>query len=125
MKYAVTAKPRTEKLSMLWTLLNDGTVEDQEPDGKEIVASMKRAVIVDGTAKWYQTCYCSPPLRHERSTVYDQFFTSMEIKPFKNLSPLGGARFWEYLEAQSNKDNNSSPEAMVATPIKYVPIRLL
>jgi hypothetical protein len=124
MKYAVRAKPRIDKLPRLWTILNDGTIEQQEPDGKEILASMRRAVIVDSEAKWSETCYCTPPLRHERSTVYDQFFTNMEIKPLTNLAPFGGERFWDYLQEYSNKTGNGSSEITVSQ-IKYVPIRIL
>ena len=125
MKYSVTAQPRIDKLSQLWTILNDGKVEHQEPDGGEILASMKRAVIVDGKARWNETCFCTPPLRHERSTVYDQFFNDMEIKPLRNLAPLGGPRFWDYLQDSANRQDAASPEALIATTIKYVPIRLL
>jgi hypothetical protein len=125
MKYFVTAQPKMDKLPLFWTVLNDGTVENQEPDGKEIVASMKRAVIIDGHASWHETCFCSPPLRHERSTIYDQFFTGMEVKPLKNLAPLGGPRFWDYLQEQANKETNTVQESLVPSQIKYVPIRLL
>jgi hypothetical protein len=124
MKYAIRAKPRIDKLHRLWTILNDGTIEQQDPDGKEILASMRRAVIVDGEAKWSETCFCTPPLRHERSTVYDQFFTNMEIKPLTNLAPPGGERFWDYLQDYSNKTSNGSSE-ITASQIKYVPIRIL
>jgi hypothetical protein len=125
MKYSVRARPRIEKLPRLWTILNNGTVEQQEPDGKEILASMKRAVIVDGEARWNETCYCTPPLRHERSTVYDEYFTGIEIKPLKNLAPLGGELFWDYLREYSSKASDASPEAVTTSQIRYVPIRIL
>lgn len=125
MKYAVTAQPRKDKLSRFWALLNDGTIESQEPDGKEIVASMKRAVMIDGQAKWDETCYCNPPLRHERSTVYDQFFTDIEAKPVRSLAPLGGVRFWDHLQEAANKEASAGNEVLTASQIKYVPIRLL
>lgn len=125
MRYAVTAQPRKDKLSRFWTILNDGTIESQEPDGKEIVASMKRAVIIDGRAKWDETCYCNPPLRDERSTVYDQFFTGMEVKPITSLAPLGGVRFWDHLQEAANREAGASSEVIATSQIKYVPIRLL
>ena len=125
MRYAVTAQPRRDKLSRFWALLNDGTIESQEPDGKEIVASMKRAVIIDGKAKWDETCYCNPPLRHERSTVYDQFFTDIEVKPVRSLAPLGGVRFWDHLQEAANKEASASNEILAPSQIKYVPLRLL
>ena len=125
MKYSVRAKPRIDKLPRLWAILNDGTVERQEPDGMEILASMRRAVIVDGEARWWETCYCTPPLRHERSTVYDEFFTDMEAKPITNLAPLGGLRFWDYLQEHSNKASDGNLDGISTTQIKYVPIRIL
>jgi hypothetical protein len=124
MKYSVRARPRIEKLPTLWIILNDGTVEQQEPDGKEILASMRRALIVEGEARWNETCYCTPPLLHER-LVYDQFFTDIEIEPLKNLAPLGGERFWDYLREYSNKVSDGSPEGITSSQVKYVPIRIL
>src|SRR5439155_341237 len=81
MQYVVTARPIVAEMASFWSLLNDGTINAQKPDGAEIVASMKRAVIGGGKVSWYETCFCSPPLHHERSTVYDRFFTDMKIEP--------------------------------------------
>jgi hypothetical protein len=125
MKYSVRAKPRIDTLPRLWTILNDGTVEHQEPDGMEILASMKRAVIVDGEARWWETCYCTPPLRRERSTVYDEFFTDLEAKPITNVAPPGGQRFWDYLREYSSRASDGNHEGISPTQIKYVPIRIL
>ncbi len=125
MKYAVRAKPRIDKLPRLWAILNDGTIQRQEPDGIEILASMKRAVMVDGEARWNETCYCTPPLRHERSTVYNEFFTDIEAKPMTNLVRLGGQRFWDYLQEFSNKTSDGNYQGISTTQIKYVPIRII
>lgn len=81
-----------------WAILSDGTVAKQEPDGTEITSSMKRAVILADTVEWYETCYCNPPLKHERATIYDKFFTGMQIEPVNSAPTLKGQRFWKYLE---------------------------
>jgi hypothetical protein len=60
------------------------TVAKQRPDGEEIVASMKRAVLTGpGVAEWYETCFCPTPLYHERQTQYDFYFTDMTTEPAK------------------------------------------
>jgi len=125
MKYAIRAQPRIENLRLFWIILNDGSVEKQEPDGREILASMKRAVMVDGEVRWDEACYCTPPLQHERSTVYDQFFNHMQIEPLKDTPTVKGDPFWEFLREYSNKESDQNPEARVTTHIKHVPIRIL
>jgi hypothetical protein len=74
-------------MARFWDLLNDGTIEAQKPDGREIVSSMRRAVMNGDRVEWHETCYCSPPLRHERTTVYDQYFADMEIGPLVSTAP--------------------------------------
>jgi hypothetical protein len=125
MKYSIRAQPKIDQLPTLWTILTDGTVEKQEPDGREIIASMKRAVIVNGEARWSETCFCNPPLLHERNTVYDRFFTEMEIKPLKDLEPPGGDLFWDYMRQSSNKQDDGSSQPSAPTQVRYVPIRIL
>src|SRR6266581_4411289 len=103
MRYLVRAQPRMGELASFWTALNNGSIERQEPDGKEIVASMKRAVMARNGVEWDETCYCTPPLRHERSTVYDQFFDHMKIEPVTSLLHLHGGSFWDYIRVMDNK----------------------
>lgn len=82
MLYSVRArlKPGTE--AALLARLTDGSVAAQRPDGREIVAAMERAALgTDGWVRWTETCYCSPPLKHERETVLDDHFEAMEIAP--------------------------------------------
>lgn len=88
-------------------MLNDGTIARQEPDGMEIVASMKRAMVAGDSVEWHETCYCSPPLKHERTTVYDRFFIGMETKPLNSASMLKGRKFWDHLK-ELQKDTSSS-----------------
>lgn len=95
--YRVQAKPIEPALPEFYHLLIDGTIANQEPDGKEIVASMKRAVFRNGLVEWNETCYCNPPLRHERATVYDKFFTEMKIHPASPAEAREEGGFWSYL----------------------------
>ena len=79
MHYAVTARFNPKTAAEFHRLLTNGTIESQKPDGKEIVASMKRAKIDEaGIVRWSELCYCTTPLEHERATVYDRFFTDIE-----------------------------------------------
>jgi hypothetical protein len=123
MLYLVKARPIFSETAKLWRLLNDGTIEAQEPDGREIVASMRRAVIIEGKVEWQETCYCSPPLRHERATIYDQFFTDMEIEPLDTSTALDGESFWHNLEHR-NKGRTPSRGENMANMARYVPVRI-
>ncbi len=82
--------------------LTDGTIENQKPDGKEIVASMQRAVVDDeGIVRWSEVCYCSTPLKHERETVYDHHFTDIETEEVEAYVQFDGKPLMEYLQNQA------------------------
>lgn len=121
--YLVKAQPIVTEMPRLWTLLNDGTIEAQEPDGREILASMRRAVMNHGKVEWHETCYCSPPLSHERATVYDEFFFDMEIGPLVATAPPKGEGFWHYLEDQNREIGNGHKDGTVSV-MRYVPVRI-
>ena len=125
MQYFVSARPILAEMTRFWSLLNDGTINAQKPDGSEIVTSMKRAVVKGDKVSWYETCFCSPPLQHERSTVYDRFFTDMKIEP--GVGPaLEGERFWDQLRAWNTGKNGGSRQVDgIANVAKYVPVRIL
>ena len=110
-------------MARFWDLLNDGTIETQVPDGREIVSSMRRAVMNGGRVEWHETCYCSPPLRHERATVYDQFFEDMEIGPMVSTAPPEGESFWHYLEDR-NREKGTGHKDGIVTVTRYVPVRI-
>ena len=111
-------------MARFWVLLNDGTIETQEPDGREIVSSMRRAVMNGGKVEWHETCYCSPPLRHERATVYDRFFSDIEIGPLVEQATLDGDSFWHYLEDWMRGKGGGHGEG-IASVARYVPVRIL
>ncbi|MDH3825269.1 MAG: hypothetical protein OES14_05700 [Nitrosopumilus sp.] len=79
--------------------LTDGKIENQKPDGTEILSSMKRAKIIEpGIIQWSEMCFCSIPLKHERQTVYDKFFSNMEIKNIDDYEEFEGESFFDYLK---------------------------
>ena len=94
MHYKVHARLIPDTAADFFRKLTDGTVEKQRPDGKEIVASMQRAVVdEDGIVRWSEVCYCPTPLQHERATVYDQHFTALETQEVEGYVQFGGHRF--------------------------------
>lgn len=94
MIYQVKAKFNYAKAHEFYKKLTDGTVGNQRPDGQEIVSSMNRATIDEnGMINWTELCYCSTPLQHERSTVYDNYFTEMEAEPVSNHKTFEGSSF--------------------------------
>jgi hypothetical protein len=99
-RYRVVARYIEADLPKFYRELTDGSIESQRPDGREIVASMKRARITQaGTIQWYETCYCPTPLKHERETVYDRYLTDItatEVEQYGEVN--GGESFWSYLE---------------------------
>lgn len=101
MLYRVKAKPKSEMLGSFYRALADGTISGQKPDGEEIVASMKRAVSTGpGIIEWYETCYCNPPLAHERQTVFNRYLDGIETVTVNESEPIEGDSFWEMLERE-------------------------
>ena len=89
MIYKVKARVIDETIGEFYRKLADGTVAKQRPDGEEIVASMKRAVLTGpGVAEWYEMCFCPTPLYHERQTQYDFYFTDMTTEPAKGYGEI-------------------------------------
>jgi len=102
MIYKVKAKLIDETISEFYRKLADGTVGKQRPDGQEIIASMKRAVLTGpGIAEWYEMCFCPTPLQHERQTQYNSYFTDMTIEPAEGYGDLQGASLWSYMASRA------------------------
>ena len=98
----VKAKLVDATIGEFYRKLADGTVAKQRPDGEEIVASMKRAVLTGpGVAEWYEMCFCSTPLHHERETQYDFYFTDMTTEPAKEYGEIQGASLWSYMASRA------------------------
>ena len=99
MFYSVKAQYIEEKLEEFYNKLTNGTIANQKPDGQEIIDSMKRAKITGPKIiQWSEMCFCSPPLKHERQTVYDKYFFDLEIKPIENYLEFEGKSFFEFLK---------------------------
>ena len=98
MIYKVQARFNQSKAKEIYQKLTDGTIEKQRPDGPEIVASMNRATIVSsGLVNWTELCYCPSPLRHERATVYDQYFSDLKTEQIENHEKFEGSSFISFL----------------------------
>lgn len=98
MIYKVRAKYNKENVSEFFEKLTDGTVSNQIPDGQEIVVSMHRAMITEpGIIEWFEMCFCSSPLHHERVTVYDHYLSDLTTELVDNYGDVKGESFWSYL----------------------------
>ena len=106
MIYKVKAKFVYDKAKEFYEKLTDGTIQKQQPDGPEMVNSMNRASIDDyGDVNWTELCYCRTPLKHERATVYDMYFTNIKTERIKNQKEFEGKSFMEKLSTFSS-DNS-------------------
>jgi hypothetical protein len=104
MHYHVTARLKPGTAAALRSLLADGAIARQKPDGAEIVASMERAAVsTDGLVEWSEVCYCAPPLAHERATVYDRFFDDMTITPATGYGRHDGRPFLDWLDERASR----------------------
>ena len=98
MLYRVRANIIQDRMQKFFKKLTDGTIEQKEPDGPEIVASMRRAKLTSpGIIEWSETCYCPTPLAHERETVYDHFLSKIEMEKISSRPEIQGESFWDYL----------------------------
>ena len=96
MIYKVRAKFKAKKAEEFLQRLTDGAIQKQRPDGPEIVASMHRATIDEsGLINWTELCYCPTPLKHERATVYDNYFTDMKTEVTDKHEEFEGYSFME------------------------------
>jgi len=99
MLYAVSARLVPARAAEFFTRLTDGSIAAQRPDGQEIVAAMGRARIgSDGTVRWSETCFCPTPLKHERETVLDRYFTDIEADLIGAPTVVHGEPLMEHLE---------------------------
>jgi hypothetical protein len=101
MIYSVRAKLIDARATKFLRNLTDGTIAQQKPDGEEIVASMERARITDdGYVCWTEACYCRPPLKHERETQLDQYFSEIDTTHTDSHKVFDGIPLMAHLAAQ-------------------------
>ena len=99
MLYRVKAKLIEKNLDKFYEKLVDGRIYNQHPDGKEIIASMKRAKLINSQfVEWFENCGCSPPLQHERETQYDYYFYDITATVADKIVKINGESFWAYME---------------------------
>ncbi|GBF24500.1 hypothetical protein MnTg01_00839 [archaeon MnTg01] len=104
MIYSIKAQYIEEKMGEFYQKLTDGTIQNQKPDGQEIVNSMKRAKITaPKIIQWSEMCFCSTPLKHERETIFDHFLTDLETKTIDDKVEFVGESFFDFLERQFKK----------------------
>ena len=103
MIYSVRAKLIDEQAKKFLRDLTDGTIAQQQPDGEEIVASMERARITDdGYACWTEACYCPTPLKHERETQLDQYFSEIDTTHADGHKVFDGVPLMAHLAAKAD-----------------------
>ncbi len=104
MIYSIKAQYIEEKMGEFYQKLSDGTIQNQKPDGQEIVNSMKRAKITaPKIIQWSEMCFCPTPLKHERETIYNHFLTDLETKTIDDKVEFVGESFFDFLERQFKK----------------------
>ena len=104
MIYSVKAKFIEEKTKEFYQKLTDGTIQNQKPDGQEIVDSMKRAKITaPKIIQWSEMCFCATPLKHERETIYNHFLIDFETQTIDDYVEFDGKSFFDFLERQFKK----------------------
>ena len=102
--YSVKARCIKEKMKEFYQKLTDGIIQNQKPDSQEIISSMKRAKIIEpNIIQWSEMCFCSPPLKHERETVYNQFLENIETKVIDEYVEYEGEWFMDFLAKQSKE----------------------
>jgi len=98
MIYSIKARYIEKKMAEFYQKLTDGTIQNQKPDGQEIINSMKRAKITESNViQWSEMCFCPTPLKHERETVYNNFLTDMQIKVIDDYEEYEGEFFMDFL----------------------------
>jgi len=101
MLYKVKARLIEGKGKEFYELVTSKELKKQRPDGREIIASMKRATIDEtGLVRWTEMCFCPTPLMHERATVYDRYFIDMGTEDTDKHEVFEGKSFVEYLSSK-------------------------
>ena len=99
MFYEVHARFRAGTAAEFFEKLTDGTIQNLQPDGAEMVDSMHRAVVTaDGSVEWSEQCFCRTPLAHERATVLDTYFEDLSTELTDGYRAHRGEPFMGYLK---------------------------
>ena len=80
MRYLVTARVKTGRLSALRGAIRAGSLGAGSVAGDEYLRDMARArELADGRVKWVETCFCPTPLAEERS-YREKYFDLLAVK---------------------------------------------
>jgi len=104
MLYKVQTNFHEDLLEEFYKNLNNGTIQNQEPDGPFIVSAMKEAKFINPTTlSWYEECFCATPFAHERETVYNTYFHNFQTQIVESMADdIHGNSFWDYLKTKSS-----------------------
>jgi hypothetical protein len=102
MEYSVAAKIRPGMAGDLREALESGRLAEGEVYEAEMQRALREAVVEGGeVVRWTETCYCSPPLKAERS-VLELYFDQIEVEPLVGEPPSGGVSLPEHLRSASS-----------------------
>ena len=101
MEYHVTAKIRSGQAGALREALESGRLAEGEVYEAEVQRALREAVVEGEVVSWSETCYCSTPLKAERS-VLELYFDQIEVEPLVGEAPSGGVPLPEHLRSASS-----------------------
>ncbi|MEZ5336716.1 MAG: hypothetical protein R3F46_00495 [bacterium] len=98
MIYEVSAVLITETAIEFRRILKDGTLRQQNPDGREICESMMRARFQDsGRVHWTQASFSAEPLKYEIESVYQYYFEDIQVNAVEGHISFHGPMFMDHL----------------------------
>ncbi|MFQ6671665.1 MAG: hypothetical protein ACE5KY_00040 [Candidatus Tectimicrobiota bacterium] len=100
MKYLVTAKLRPGQAGPLREALETGGLAVGEVYEAEMQRALAEAVVDGVEVRWIETCYCTPPLKAERS-VLEVYFAEIETEPLVGEPPMDGVPLPDHLRSAS------------------------
>lgn len=102
MEYSVAAKIRPGMAGDLREALESGRLAEGEVYEAEMQRALREAVVEGGeVVRWTETCYCSPPLKAERS-VLELYFDQIEVEPLVGEPPGRGVLLTEHIRSASS-----------------------
>ena len=100
--YLVRATPKN--LDELRARLDSGEIKQMRPFGGELDSCMREARLsADGRVIWEEQCFCSPPLKQERS-VLDVYFTDLTTETVNSGAGWSQIEHLPYLWEAENQN---------------------
>ena len=101
MEYLVTANLRAEQAGALLEALETGRLAAGEVYENEMQRALGDALVEGEAVHWIENCYCSTPLKEERS-ILDVYFKEIETEPLVGEPPGSGVPLTEHLRSASS-----------------------